>query len=218
MSVHSTIIGGSTAGRMLNCPGSHRAIAALPPAAEITSEYAEQGTALHEVMALIMRRAKAKTYLTHGNLRQFAHHLVGRRFNDRKLSQEECDTRIIPALNALEMLEQKHSAPFPVENYRVVGVEQKVTFPGVAGGYGTVDVILQNSNKVLHVDWKFGAGIGVRAVTKDDAGELVNPQLLFYAAAAFASFPKYYGKQSRAGAGDRPAGRRRAADRCYGRP
>jgi hypothetical protein len=194
MSAHSALVGGSTAGRLLNCPGSHRAIAALPPAAEITSEYAEQGTALHEVMALIMRRAKAKPHLTHGDLRRFANTLVGKHFHDRDLSQEDCDTRIIPALTALERLEQRHSDPFPVEDYRVVGVEQKVTFPGVAGGYGTVDVILQNSRKVLHVDWKFGAGIGVRAVTKDEAGELVNPQLLFYAAAAFASFPKYYGK------------------------
>jgi len=194
VSVHSTIVGGSTCGRMLNCPGSHRAIAALPPAVEITSQYAEQGTALHEVMALIMRRAKAKPHLTHGDLRRFAHTLVGKHFHDRELSQDDCDTRIIPALTALERLEQKHSAPFPVEDYRVIAVEQKVTFPGVAGGYGTVDVILQNSNKVLHVDWKFGAGIGVRAVTKDEAGELVNPQLLFYAAAAFSSFPKYYGK------------------------
>ena len=40
MSQHSTLVGGSTAERLLNCPGSYRAIISLPPQPEVQSEAA----------------------------------------------------------------------------------------------------------------------------------------------------------------------------------
>ena len=59
MSQHSAIVGGSTAGRLLNCPASLAAIRALPPTADQPSEYAEEGSAMHEVMYLLMRERMA---------------------------------------------------------------------------------------------------------------------------------------------------------------
>ena len=44
MAQHSAIVGGSTAGRLLNCPGSWQATLALPPTADIPSEYAQEGS------------------------------------------------------------------------------------------------------------------------------------------------------------------------------
>ena len=55
MSSHSSIVGGSTAARLLACPGSHQALMSLPPTADAPSEYAEEGTAMHEVMTDLMR-------------------------------------------------------------------------------------------------------------------------------------------------------------------
>ena len=54
MAQHSAIVGGSTAGRLLSCPGSWQATLALPPTADIPSEYAQEGTAMHAAMAALM--------------------------------------------------------------------------------------------------------------------------------------------------------------------
>ena len=54
MTQHSTLVGGSTADRLLNCPGSYRAIISLPPMPEISSEAANAGTHAHHVMDALM--------------------------------------------------------------------------------------------------------------------------------------------------------------------
>ena len=56
-------------------------------------------------------------------------------------------------------------------------------FAGVPGAFGNVDLTLVSDTHILHVDWKFGAGVGVQAIYPAGDGELVNPQLMFYAAA-----------------------------------
>ena len=45
---------------------------------------------------------------------------------------------------------------------------------------------------MLHVDWKFGQGVGVQMVYSDGEGAIVNPQLMFYIAAAKATKPIWY--------------------------
>jgi len=49
---HSKIVGGSTAKRVMNCPASVRLCAAAPEQA--SSSYAEEGTLLHEAIALFL--------------------------------------------------------------------------------------------------------------------------------------------------------------------
>src|SRR6188508_753811 len=165
MSKHSTIVGGSTAGRLLNCPASLAAIRALPPSADRPSEYAEEGTAMHAVMDYLMiQRAHGATSL---NISAS----LGKVFHDRPLTNEHLDTMIRPALEQLAQLEEDHAESDPFE---VVGVEQRVTFPGVPGAFGTVDLILRNSRFAILADWKFGQGVGVRAEYPDGAGVIVN--------------------------------------------
>jgi hypothetical protein len=185
MAEHSHIVGGSNVGRLLSCPGSRAAILALPPSADITSEYAEQGTAMHEVSARLMR-AKEKYPLRFPDARG-ARGLVGQHFHDRDLTQDHVDTMIDPALDALSKLEKIYGGYF-----KIVGVEQRVAFPGLPGVFGTIDLILQSRTHVLHVDWKFGQGVIVPAVYKDDEGETLNSQLMFYAAASLNTLPKLY--------------------------
>jgi len=52
MTAHSKIVGGSTASRVINCPGSVALTAKMPPQAE--SKYAAEGTLLHDVIAAII--------------------------------------------------------------------------------------------------------------------------------------------------------------------
>jgi len=182
---HSAIVGGSTAGRLLACPGSYRATVDLPPSAQVESEYAAEGTFLHDVMATIMRsrmaQEKAGVYpTTTPDIFE----------SDRTLTREHIDTVLNPALYALDELEEYYERQG--DKFRVIGVEQSVKFPGVPGAYGTVDLILQSANRMLHVDWKFGQGVGIKASYADDGGELVNPQLMFYTAAGYHSHRKDY--------------------------
>ena len=51
---HSDIVGGSTAARRIGCPASYR-LEQLVPKDERGSDYAHEGTALHELMAMALR-------------------------------------------------------------------------------------------------------------------------------------------------------------------
>ena len=46
---HSSVVGGSTAKRLINCPGSAALVASVPPAP--SSKYADEGTLLHNAIA-----------------------------------------------------------------------------------------------------------------------------------------------------------------------
>ena len=197
MAKHSSIVGGSTAARLLNCPGSYQATLKLPPSADISSEYAEEGTAMHAVMTWLMeaRQVHESNFgaaaPTPSLLKDWAHEKLGEIFHDRALTQEHLDTMILPALDALAELEKTYGGGFAVG-----GVELRVAFPDVPGTFGTCDLILRNSARartMLHVDWKFGQGVGVKAVYRNDTGdETVNAQLLYYCAGSMNSHKPVY--------------------------
>jgi len=193
MSKHSAIVGGSTAGRLLNCPASLSRTRALPPSADAPSEYAEEGTAMHEVMATLMTGRTAnelgyEPYSAQDDARAMVDGGNVIHGWDRPLSDEHLDSMIYPALEHLQTLEQEFE--FGTGGaFEVVGVERRVTFPGIPGAFGTVDLILQNERFTILVDWKFGQGIGVKTVYSDGQGAIVNPQLMYYAAAALKTKP-----------------------------
>lgn len=185
--VHSDIVGGSTAERLLSCPGSWQATAALPRSlTSRTSEYAELGTAMHEAMAMHMRCLASDWAVSANPLPS-----VGVKVHDRQLTQEHFDTMIDPALAALAELEAAYSSR--PGSFQVVGVEKSVRFPGIPGAFGTCDLIMRSPTTVLHVDWKFGAGVGVSALYRDpDGGERVNAQLMFYLVGAMHTYRRLY--------------------------
>jgi hypothetical protein len=184
MSRHSSIVGGSTAGRLIECPGSYQALLALPPSADTPSEYAAEGTAMHAVMDRLMRNRQV------GAIDQAdPRHWLGSEFVDRKLTQDHIDTMIRPALEALHQLEENEGYG---GHFRVLGVEDRVQFPGIPSAFGTCDLILGNDTHVLWVDWKFGAGVGVQASYTDGENEKLNPQMMFYLTAAKHSLKGLY--------------------------
>ena len=93
MSRHSSIVGGSTAGRLLECPGSYQAQLALPPSADVSSEYALEGTAMHAVMDGLMRERAAGD----PGMLACAQGVLGQRFYDRDLTNDHLDSMIYPA-------------------------------------------------------------------------------------------------------------------------
>jgi hypothetical protein len=177
MSKHSAIVGGSTAGRLMECPGSFKATQLLPPSADASSEYAAEGTAMHAVMSMLME-ARMNGHDPLGSA-AIAEAMLGATAVDRALTREHLDTMILPALSALEELENAYGGGF-----EVAGVEVSVQFPNIPGAFGTCDLILVSSTHVIVCDWKFGQGVPVRALYTDEDGELLNAQLMYYLAGA----------------------------------
>ena len=182
MSNHSQLVGGSSADRLLNCPGSYQLITALPPQPDSTSSFAEEGTFGHEVMALLLR-ARMKT--NDDIMLASAKAMLGAHVYDREITQKHLDELILPAIAQLQNLETIYGGGF-----KVVAVEAKVRFPGVPA-FGTADLILRSDSHILLADYKFGVGV-VTAVYADESGERMNPQLMFYLAAAQNSLPRLF--------------------------
>lgn len=175
---HSVIVGGSSAGRILFCPASYQEQLRLPDRMlGGTSSFAEEGTAMHAVMEHLFQP---------GNEDITPESLIGKRFHDRDLTFEHVETMINPALDALDELCEAYGGGFEVYG----SPETEVHFPGIPGAFGTIDLTLVNETHVILADWKFGAGVGVKAVYSDPSmGDYVNPQLAFYLTAALNTLP-----------------------------
>jgi hypothetical protein len=71
-------------------------------------------------------------------------------------------------------------------------LEQRVAFPSIAGAFGTVDLIIRIGTTISVIDFKFGSGVRVQALYPDGEEDVVNAQLLFYAAGARHSLPQFF--------------------------
>jgi hypothetical protein len=155
MAQHSTIVGGSTAKRVINCPGSVALVAQMPP--KPSSVYADTGTLLHNVIADVLDgKATPQDFL-------------GMVYADVTLDQDLIDNKLLPALAALNDIDPDKKMEYETEV--VVGFGDLL--PGV---FGSSDIVGRIGDTAYIVDWKFGDGVAV------DVEE--NPQLMFYAAAA----------------------------------
>ena len=152
---HSNIVGGSTAKRVINCPGSVALVAKMPP--KPSSKYADEGTLLHNVIAEIVMSG------------QPPEHYLGTKYEDQTLTQELIDDKLKPALAALDQIDPNQEMEIEAET----SVNFGDLLPGV---FGSTDLIGRIGKRAVVLDWKFGDGVAV------DVQE--NPQLMFYAAAA----------------------------------
>ena len=152
---HSSIVGGSTAKRVIGCPGSVALCAKMPP--KPSSKYADEGTLLHNVMDLIL------------TTNQTPESFAGMEYEGIKLTQELIDEKVYPALRALDDIDPNKEMEYATETR--VGFGDFL--PGV---FGSTDLLGRIGRRAFILDWKFGSGVAV------DAAD--NPQLMFYAAAA----------------------------------
>jgi len=155
VAAHSSLVGGSTASRVIACPGSVALVAKMPP--KPSSKYADEGTLLHDVMSDLLSSNKT--------VKDF----IGRKYNDIELTQDLIDAKIKPALEALNEIDPDMKMELEVESRVGFGYL-------IPGAFGSTDVIGRLNNRTIVLDWKFGDGVPVPAEN--------NKQLLFYAAAA----------------------------------
>lgn len=139
---HSEVVGGSTANRRLNCPGSMELEARFPSE---SSPYAREGNALHDIMEeIIGEDRKPQEYL-------------GEMFEgiDGVVTQEHvqclqwCLDRVDPIIGDSE---------FDLEVWG--------DFPDIEDAGGTADVVVFGEDLTI-VDYKFGAGVPVSAKGND---------------------------------------------------
>ena len=71
-------------------------------------------------------------------------------------------------------------------------LEHRVVFPTVPGAFGTADLIVRIGSTIHVIDFKFGAGVRVLALYPDGDEDIINAQLMFYAAGARHSLPEFF--------------------------
>jgi hypothetical protein len=156
---HSSV-GGSSAKRIMECPGSMLLCERYPSK---SSEFAEEGTAGHEAIDMILQGKTQKDT-----------DVIGLTFNNIVITEEFFDEAIAPALEIFDALDKELGG---IDFYN----EQRVTFPGIDGAFGTVDIVGTARDRTVVLDWKLGKGVPVEAEA--------NQQLLYYAYAAAHSKP-----------------------------
>ncbi len=152
---HSKIVGGSTAKRVMNCPGSVALVQKMPP--QPSNKYADEGTLLHNVIAEIVMSDKHPEEFLHT------------KYNDQVLTLDLIDNKLVPALAALDVIDPNKEMEIEAETR--VGFGDLL--PSV---FGSTDLIGRIGSRAVVLDWKFGDGVAVEVEE--------NPQLMFYAAAA----------------------------------
>lgn len=155
MAQHSNVVGGSTAKRVIACPGSVALVAKMPP--RPSSKYADTGTLLHNAISEILE----------GRLTPEG--AVGLQYEGITLDQTLLDNKLLPALMALDEIDPDKKMEYACET--VVGFGD--VLPDV---FGSADLLGRIGDTAYVIDYKFGDGVAV------DVEE--NPQLMFYAAAA----------------------------------
>jgi hypothetical protein len=152
---HSTVVGGSTAKRVMNCPGSVALVQLAPPSP--SSTYADKGTLLHSAISEVLPG-------------EAPDNVIGMVYEGQTLDQDMIDQKMQPALDLLDKLDRTNGE-------MKLAIETRVGFGKfLPGAFGSCDVLGRLGNTAYVIDWKFGDGIAV------DAEQ--NEQLMYYAAAA----------------------------------
>ena len=136
---HSTVVGGSTAKRVMNCPGSVALVQLAPPSP--SSVYADKGTLLHTAISEVL--------LGEDNV-------IGMTYEGQTLDQDMIDQKMQPALDLLDKLDP--------DGAMKLAIETRVGFGNyLPGAFGSCDVLGRIGDTAYVIDWKFGDGIAVEA-------------------------------------------------------
>lgn len=186
---HSDVVGGSTAGLRINCPGSYAMEQKLPASVKNkSSDAADEGSACHAAMAHILDNglpAEAVLGMTFAPYEKFP------------ITQELLRDGIIPCIEWFDNLCEEAEAEGGLDFM----IEKRCEFAGIPGAFGTSDLIGRTKTRSVIADWKFGAGKAVYAfyeepvdfVDGESAVKIVpNEQLLFYAFAAMHTHPEMF--------------------------
>jgi hypothetical protein len=152
---HSNVVGGSSAKRVINCPGSVVLVQKMPR--QVSSKYAAEGTALHTCIDRLVNDDTLTVPM-----------LLGKTVDGVVITEDHIE-KLSYAIQTLDTID-------PAMTLRYV-TEVRVGFGDLLPGvFGSTDLIGRQRNRAVVLDWKFGDGVMV------DAEE--NMQGMFYAAAA----------------------------------
>ena len=165
---HSHVMGGSTATRRINCPGSYGLEKAIPDPPE--TSYATRGSMLHAAMELLIIESPTVDAEIEGLLRSLEGHDLGYG-SEHTITSDLITNKLRPAYDAWLTL---------CDTYQLDDwfIEQQVSLEKIlSGAFGTADIIAKDKDSNLHIiDWKFGDGVVVEVEN--------NLGLGFYAGAA----------------------------------
>lgn len=174
---HSDIVGGSTAARRIGCPASYR-LEQQVPKDDRGSSYAQEGTALHELMAMALRDGVEPTEIL-----PYTFTAADGSWSftvDRDL----WDAKGEPALAAFDKFCAQMELEIGADMEMLV--ERRVAVPGISGAFGTSDIIARCGGELFVMDWKFG----FKPVLATE-----NKQLMFYAAGALNTEREWIGEE-----------------------
>ena len=141
---HSNIVGGSTAKRVINCPGSVVLVQKMPP--KPSSEHADRGTLLHNAISAILEDMNVD--------------VIGMKYKDQVLTQDLYDEKIVSALCLLDEVDPNKEMMYEVETRVHFGD----LLPDV---FGSTDLVGRIGDRAIVLDWKFGDGVVVDAVENE---------------------------------------------------
>jgi hypothetical protein len=167
-----SLFGGSVAARILGCPGSFELVAKVPDYLRRSSIYAARGTACHAAMVHLIDED------------EHFESLVDKTFDNYTITRDDVENALRPVYAYIAPLLDAPGAGF--------FLEQRVALSTIPGAFGTCDLLIRIGNTVHVIDFKFGVGVRVLALTPDGDDDVINAQLLFYAAAARDSLPNLF--------------------------
>jgi uncharacterized protein DUF2800 len=165
-------VGGSVAARVLCCPASVGLVAKVPAYLRRPSVYADRGTALHAATVLLI------------DGKESFQSLIGKRIGAYIVTVDDVELALRPVFTYIAALLDTPEAEFYLE--------QRVAFPTIAGAFGTADLIVRIGDTIHVADLKFGIAVRVLALYPDGDEDVINAQLLFYAAAARHSLREFF--------------------------
>jgi hypothetical protein len=164
--------GGSVAARVLRCPASVGLVAKVPAYLRRVSAYAERGTALHTAMAMLIERERSLDQL------------AGKTIGGYTITTDDVENALRPTYTFVVALLDAPGAEY--------FLERRVAFPTIPGAFGTCDLLVRIGAALHVIDFKFGVGARVLALTPDGNEDVLNSQLMFYAAAARHTLPRFF--------------------------
>ncbi len=170
------LLGASKADQWINCPPSARLQESVP---DKRSEFADEGTAAHELSELILRRR-----LTPCNAAERKR--LDKAIADFKSSNQYYWPEMEDAVAAyVEVVEERFMAAKARSSDAVILLEERLDFSEwVPDGYGTGDVVLISDGVLEVIDLKYGKGVPVSAIG--------NPQLRLYGLGAWSNWNYLY--------------------------
>ena len=110
--------------------------------------------------------------------------IAGKKIDSYVITLDDVENALRPVLAYVDALLDQPGAEY--------FLERRVVFPAIANTFGTCDLIVRIGSTIHVIDFKFGTGVRVLALYPDGDEDVVNAQLMFYAAAARHSIPKFF--------------------------